>query len=177
MEKCPWCGQEFEDMPTVHVRNMEPFTAIAPMEGLAAWGVYAENKEVIHQKDGIVHWRWGEQDRLTEMVEFDGNRLAIMREYWEGHPQPCSHESCEHEGMACYLNTLDDTPHEWYCEEHAHEHGYCALCGFFNAGFESFDFDPDGWCESCREEIEMEFEDYDDDDLDFGWHDEFGSPG
>jgi hypothetical protein len=79
--------------------------------------------------------------------------------------QPCQEEGCEKPGEPCWIESPNE-PDEWYCAEHMFKNGFCIGCNQFYAGIESFDFGP-GWCSNCASEFEEE--EYDDDDLDFGF--------
>lgn len=90
----------------------------------------------------------------------------------------CQHEDCENEGLECFLPAYDTgtfrteatEPDEYFCSEHCHEHGYCWGCGEFWAGVESFDFNPLGLCDNCRDDPDItgiEPEDEDAIDYDF----------
>lgn len=96
--------------------------------------------------------------------------IADSHEAHENSPLPCNHEGCNEIGMPCYINEWDKEPDDWYCSDHAYEHGFCSSCGLFQAGIESFDFmNPAGVCANCRDLIESETEDWYDEDDDFGW--------
>lgn len=84
----------------------------------------------------------------------------------------CEHEGCTQDAGPCYLPNEDYTgfdrkPAEWYCSEHAHEHGYCSACGEFWGGIESFDFNPNGLCDHCQDEVDADFDGTFEDDE--GW--------
>lgn len=77
---------------------------------------------------------------------------------------PCQHDGCESDGTFCYLYDHDEerTIYEYYCSEHAQEHGYCYMCGNFWGGCEDFDFASSGMCSNCRGEyLEGTHEDID----------------
>lgn len=78
--------------------------------------------------------------------------------------QPCEHPDCAEDGIPCFLYPDLDTPHEWFCPTHAAENGYCASCGIFSSGIESFDFLHPGYCDNCWDEIEAENAEPDEDD-------------
>jgi len=85
----------------------------------------------------------------------------------------CQHPVCTNEGIPCLLHWWDKTPEEFFCWEHAFQHGYCRSCGVFWAGIESFDFGSGGLCEQCRDQIRAETgEDLDEDDFDYGYADD-----
>lgn len=89
---------------------------------------------------------------------------------------PCGHK-CEHEGCLAsgsVVCRVPDNPElaasgkpiydsmgieviENLCPDHAYEAGYCACCGDFWGGIESFDFDnPSMLCENCRDACDLE---------------------
>jgi hypothetical protein len=67
----------------------------------------------------------------------------------------CQHEGCEHDGFECRGFGVDEAefPPEFYCGEHAPEHGFCACCGDFWAGISSFEFLHPGLCDHCHAEL------------------------
>jgi len=67
----------------------------------------------------------------------------------------CQYEGCEAEGFPCFMNAWDaedggDGPNGYWCSQHAPDAGFCACCGLFWGGIESFDF-GNGICDNCRE--------------------------
>lgn len=76
----------------------------------------------------------------------------------------CEYPGCELEGYACWLpeaqayTEIDGQrfplPDEWLCEEHRPLHGYCAICGDFWGGVESFEIS--GHCDACQAELDYE---------------------
>jgi len=87
----------------------------------------------------------------------------------------CEHPGCEETDdlTECYYpdNETSDKPDAWYCAEHAPEHGFCYICGWFHAGIESFDFPSwhgviPGLCYDCSESLRVELGEYDDDEWD-----------
>jgi hypothetical protein len=85
----------------------------------------------------------------------------IRRGRWADQPYRCEEPGCLNEAMPCYLSG-DPEPSEWWCSEHAFEHGFCRGCGQFWAGIESFDFGP-GYCPNCRDEIQADEGAFDED--------------
>jgi hypothetical protein len=78
----------------------------------------------------------------------------------------CQHPGCTEQGIEVVIRFGDDEHPSYFCPDHAYENGYCALCGDFNAGHESFDFNnPMGVCENCRDAIEGDL-DHDGDESD-----------
>lgn len=73
----------------------------------------------------------------------------------------CAKDGCWSKGSACYLPE-DDEPSEWVCAEHAHDAGYCYLCGQFWGGVESFDFRRNGLCDNCDDQVKCDMGEYDD---------------
>jgi hypothetical protein len=67
---------------------------------------------------------------------------------------PCQHYGCKEMGFACYLPDPEYEP-EYFCSEHAFDHGYCKMCGSFNGGIESFEFINGGYCDECMTEMEL----------------------
>lgn len=94
-------------------------------------------------------------------------------------------DQCEHEGCeiaigltACFFpDNESGEPDEYFCTNHAPEHGFCYLCGTFNGGIESFDFAAalggiDGVCEQCFDQLDGDLiNDNHDDDYDYGFYD------
>lgn len=89
---------------------------------------------------------------------------------------PCQHDGCEEVGTFCYLYDHDEERDvfEYYCAEHAQEHGYCYMCGNFWGGTEDFDFSSSGMCSNCRSEY-LEDENSDDEGYEEydGWFDPY----
>lgn len=55
--------------------------------------------------------------------------------------------------LECRINPWEK-PSDWLCSEHAEKEGFCAGCGLFCAGIESFDFGRyPGFCDNCQDEI------------------------
>lgn len=80
----------------------------------------------------------------------------------------CAEDGCWTKGDPCYLDPCSDTPYEWVCCQHAHEAGYCYMCGCFWAGAESFDFNPSGLCPNCQSEADENDYDREEDDYYYG---------
>lgn len=87
----------------------------------------------------------------------------------------CQHDDCleTQELTACFLpDNETDTPDEYFCTNHAFEHGFCYMCGSFNGGIESFEFAAmhggvHGMCEQCSDQLEGDLSTDDDDDDNF----------
>lgn len=81
-------------------------------------------------------------------------------------PTRCQHEGCQEAGLSCRI-VIDegDLPWEFYCPAHAAEHGYCAACGEFWAGIDSFEFLHPGFCNQCADHVL-------DDDDEVSWMDD-----
>lgn len=162
LKACPICGQQFDDVPEVYVSEYEPFTSIGldAMRGLSAWGVYDSDKVVLHQYEGIVHWQWRGQDRLTKMVIWNQESWEQERHAALAQPQPCNHDGCtSQDAYPCWLEPSSAAPDEWLCPDHMAEQGFCVGCGNFAAGTEGFDFWHRGLCDNCWYEIRDETED------------------
>lgn len=89
----------------------------------------------------------------------------------------CQVEGCANEAIPCWLPDSrygEDDPDDRLCAEHCQDEGYCWGCGHFWAGIESFDFNPNGLCENCKDEYAEP--DYDDDDGGWFYDDDFGMP-
>jgi hypothetical protein len=83
---------------------------------------------------------------------------------------PCQHDGCDRPGFECRNLAVDEAefPPEYYCDEHAVEHGFCCACGSFNAGHDGFDIIHRGYCDNCWDEVIND--QFDDDDFeDSGW--------
>ncbi len=82
----------------------------------------------------------------------------------------CAHRGCwSRDTTGGYLPTpsYDDVELvAYYCQKHIHAAGFCAICGAFNGGIESFEF-GNGMCDNCQIEYERD-DDYarDDDEWD-----------
>jgi len=74
----------------------------------------------------------------------------------------CQHPGCNQPGQPCEVPWLYDEPidkepkYEYYCAEHAFDHGYCWMCGQYWAGCEGFDLAPSHLCPNCRREMQEE---------------------
>lgn len=111
---------------------------------------------------------------LIESIDFTGTEPTGHR-CWQERYVICQHPGCPREGVPCFLPDHGpddpDDPDEWFCVDHAPEHGYCYVCGTFSAGMEAFDF-PNiyghypGMCPGCSDETkaEMEMIDFEEDD-------------
>lgn len=157
---CPQCRKVFEDLYVVHSNSMEPFTS-DPRDlkrGLEAYSVYGIEKDVICHQGAWLHFRFVEsgEERLVQMRKVDEAGLQTIREKHAAEIHECQHEGCEERGTPYYYNQLDAEVGAWYCDQHVYEGGFCAGCGYFCAGFESFDFSKSGLCESCEEELREE---------------------
>jgi hypothetical protein len=161
MHKCPLCHKAIEVYFEVHTDK--PFTAHEPMEGLIAWGGIDVPRTILCQNDAFVHFAFdfNGQEHLVKMIGFNLEATAAAKDKNAKNPETCGHEGCTNEGTPCYLMPLDEEAVGYYCWEHAHDEGFCPSCGHFFAGWESFDFSPDGLCEGCREMYRDEMEDYD----------------
>lgn len=189
--KCPQCRKEFEEVFTVPVNAMEPFTSVDPLKGIRAYGVYDAPKTILCHVGQYLHfafmkeaevqpadvpagkvWMVVGEERLVKMEKLDQRALAEAKTYHVEHPQTCETEGCTNEGIPCYYEITNDVPDAWHCSEHAHDAGFCPSCGMFNAGFESFDFSESGLCESCDEMFRSELDDFDEYDADYDeWED------
>jgi hypothetical protein len=79
----------------------------------------------------------------------------------ESEPRTCQHEGCTDPAMLCSNFCADeDWTDEYYCGQHAPQHGYCACCGDFWTGITTFEVS--GYCEHCLAEIEADRDDEDD---------------
>ena len=58
----------------------------------------------------------------------------------------CQEKGCQNPSIQC---EIDDETHEYYCSEHAVEHGYCYCCGILIAGWRDFS----DMCENCEEQV------------------------
>lgn len=166
MINCPVCGKEFEQCHTVRISG-DPgdaaniFLAIHPTEGLNAYGTIWNEKQVIcfHPESGHIHLRFlgNGEERLVQMVVFDGDAVWAANRYHEAHPQMCQHEGCANVGIPCYHHELDANPTAWFCEDHASLHNYCPGCGLFCDGMSPSDFTLySGVCYDCLEAIAQE---------------------
>jgi len=78
----------------------------------------------------------------------------------------CQHQDCLQQGMQCRLNEYDydgdyhftGESYWWYCPEHAQVEGFCWYCGEFWGGCEAFDFNKNGLCPNCKDEVDSELE-------------------
>ncbi|HEY8598228.1 MAG TPA: hypothetical protein VIL85_07340 [Thermomicrobiales bacterium] len=85
-------------------------------------------------------------------------------EYRDDRPQGptgfCHEAGCDRPGLPCYLPDLDGTkdwaePDAYYCQGHIAATGFCAGCGNFHGGEESFDLDPHNLCDTCRDDPDL----------------------
>jgi len=199
LEKCPICNKEFEKIYTVPVASLEPLTSVDPMKGIEAYGIYDAQKAILCYDGEWVHfaflqeadpqppdapegqvWMVPGEERLVKMEIFDQRAWTVARFEHATNLQRCQHVEdeiqCEADGGPCYMYQTDAEPEAWYCNDHAHQAGFCPQCGLFCAGQETFDFSPTGLCESCQEVFESEFDDEDWDDDDYEDEDDFGDP-
>ncbi len=162
MPKCPICKREVEKFFIAHSTSQEPYTAVSVMEGLQAFGAIQAVKDTLCWEKPYQHIRFADgEERLIRIDPFDQAALAEKHNYHQDHPQACNEPGCSAQGMACYLDWIHEEPEDWYCPEHAPKNGYCAGCGQFSAGFESFDFAPAGMaglCDACQELVRAEIE-------------------
>lgn len=85
----------------------------------------------------------------------------------------CEHPGCKNPGMECRSPEWDAEQilPEFYCPGHAVEHGFCFVCGEYNAGLDGFDILHIGYCDHCWDEVIND--QFDDEDFDeAGWIDE-----
>lgn len=79
--------------------------------------------------------------------------------------QKCEHEGCNRLGVACqpcgYGEEAEPEP-EYFCSDHAFDHGYCYACGGFWAGVEDFEFSRNRLCSNCRDDLDDDPIDEDD---------------
>lgn len=81
----------------------------------------------------------------------------LKRERFYRKQRQCQHEGCSCEGVECVLTDGDGDLKEYFCGEHAHEHGYCRCCSQFWGGVEAFDFSPSGLCPHCKDQVDADF--------------------
>lgn len=82
----------------------------------------------------------------------------------------CQEDKCKSAAIACTIEFQDEKTQEWktqteyFCPEHATEHGFCCCCGTFIAGID----DLKSMCEICEVEVRTNFGEYDEeeDDMD-----------
>lgn len=72
----------------------------------------------------------------------------------------CGHKGCWRKGDECFLEQ-HESPDEYACWDHAHDMGYCFMCGQFWGGVESFDFGG-GLCEHCKHEMNADSDESED---------------
>jgi len=91
--------------------------------------------------------------------------------YYEGDPHySATKKQCPRGGAPCYLAAYSEQPDEYLCREHITIGGFCAGCGIFCAGIESFDFGNfPGWCDNCALELRDQWEEEKDDGDDYGY--------
>lgn len=70
----------------------------------------------------------------------------------------CQHEGCHNRAFECFCGH-DEIDTEWFCADHASEHGYCYICGQFWGGVSTFEFNHAGLCENCYDEEDEDNED------------------
>lgn len=104
---CPFCGGKINKRYEIHAD--EAFTAYNPFQGLVVWGPYSAEKEIICEKNGVVHFRIGEEHRLVKML---GNPDYIQHDenFKEQHDGD-SRVGCQYDCMYCeYSDNCDDLP-------------------------------------------------------------------
>ena len=110
-------------------------------------------RKLIVMVDGLI----GRIKYRLKMCQYPGCYSRHVTECWIPDDEPD-----EHRDLAF--------PDAYYCFEHAHYVGFCWMCGGFNGGIESFDFNRFGLCESCEMEADRDErkwdgdEEWDDDD-------------
>lgn len=173
---CPECNKEFETIYLVQSTNAEPYTAVPwdMMNALEAYGTTHTDKQTICHSGNYLHFKFlhNNEERLVLMKEFDPTEIAVDRaENESAHvDKTCEEEGCTNEGDPCYMNFCDTQANGYYCDDHAHDNGFCPMCNYFYAGIESFDFSPNGLCEQCQDQLADELGEYDDyDEYDYGW--------
>jgi hypothetical protein len=87
----------------------------------------------------------------------------------------CQHLGCESTNVTeCFYPTESEVTvnPEYYCTKHAHEHGFCYLCGQFWGGVKTFEFAViyggiEGVCENCEAEVREDLDDSEEDGGDY----------
>lgn len=64
--------------------------------------------------------------------------------------------NCQH--LLCSLEANEYQPHpkaqvQHWCDDHAHEGGFCFRCGSFEAGHSEFEMVPDHLCLECQKDL------------------------
>lgn len=80
----------------------------------------------------------------------------------------CEHDGCDADAIPCQLDDdrCAERVTEWLCPEHAAEAGYCASCGDFWGGIDTFEFRHPGLCDHCWEALRADAGEGDPNDLD-----------
>jgi hypothetical protein len=163
LKPCPVCGEETE---YYELECNEPFTAPAPLawKAFRIWGAYGTDKETLHQQGNLIHFRLGNTTRLVNMLRFEQDEWFKKIESVRAKRETCYQEGCSKVGEPCFTIFEPDEPIGFYCDDHKYQNGCCPGCNQFLAGFESFDFSETGYCEGCESQMEIEHDDWDDDD-------------
>lgn len=99
------------------------------------------------------------------------NTSAIAFDALDNDPDSaqCQNDGCQSAAIKCVIEFQDEKTQKWktqveyFCPEHATEHGFCCCCGTFIAGID----DLKSMCEVCEDEVKTNFgENNDDDDQD-----------
>lgn len=69
----------------------------------------------------------------------------------------CEHENCFSKGDPYSIDLQSGKLTQYYCMDHAKEHGYCAACHLYFGGMECFDSnDSKLFCDECLDELNHE---------------------
>lgn len=156
---CPLCGKEAE---YVEFTCNGPFTAPAELcyAGLEVWGMYSVPKEIICQSADYVHFVFPDgQERLVKMLPFHRDDFEAKAQAAYELTRTCEYPDCLRQGYSCFSLFQPLDPIGFFCYDHMSENGVCSGCRLMLAGFEDFDFSPDGLCAGCREDDSADFDD------------------
>lgn len=173
---CPVCKKQFEEIFKVPCHQPEPFVTVDAMKGIKAYGSIYMDKQIVCQSGRYLHFRFlgNGEERLVYMEQFDERDLSEKHRFHEANPQPCQEEGCTSNATTpCYYEWSNAEPDAWFCPEHIAKNGFCASCGIFSAGWESFDFNPNGLCDNCQAAFEDELSEDDFDDYEDEYESEF----
>jgi len=92
----------------------------------------------------------------------------------------CNHEGYDTDGNPCYYPNYEGEREEdvfagYYCHEHAPEEKFCAGCGTFCAGIESFEFsEVYGYCDNCADEIKTNLDEFEEEEEEYCKYGHYG---
>lgn len=90
----------------------------------------------------------------------DNQQYTCHRCVGKGWVPFCQESGCRQAGRLCVIEPEQTAEYkraeDWYCGEHAIVNGYCASCGAFWGGVDSFE--RNGICDHCADQLEADYE-------------------